>query len=239
MAYGDESVWQRKQKLSEGYQGPIEQGQVKRGLSQAGGYLGGMKTGYSPDERARVISSIATRGALSRQRADEEIKRSAAAGGFSGSSAVPAMVGQARTQGAAELSRQLTDTEMAMQDAGRREAFQKGGMLTDFATRLASLGQGQRRMGQQEEQFYQSLMGERDVRGQQQENWIKEFARMNDIDEEDARRWWSEFNLQKEYDEEERGLFMEDRLQAEKERKRLLGELGWFSDQQGPGPMVA
>ena len=239
MAYNESDVWQRKQKLSEGYQGPIEQSQVKKSLGQAGGYVSGMQTGYSPDERARVINSIATRGALQRQRADEDIKRSAAAGGFSGSSAVPAMVGEARTRGSADLSRQLTDAEMAMLDAGRREAFQKGGMLTDFATRLASLGQGQERMGQQEEQYYQSLMSERDARDLQQENWIKEFARMNDLDEEDAKRWWSEFNLQKEYDEEERDLFMDDRLQAEKERRRLLAELGWFNQDPGPGLMVA
>ena len=232
MASNESDVWQRKQKLSEGYQGPIEQSNVKKSLGEAGGYLSGMQAGYSPDERARVINSIATRGALQRQRADEDIKRTAAAGGFSGSSAVPAMVGQARTQGGAELSRQLTDAEMAMLDAGRRESFQKGGMLSDFATRLASLGQGQERMGQQEEQFYQQLMSERDARDLQQENWLKEFARLNGIDEEDAKRWWSEFNLQKQYDEEERNLFMEDRLQADRERRQLLAELGWFGPDQ-------
>lgn len=235
MANPESDVWRRQQKLTEGYQAPISASDVKRRVSQAGGYLGGLQTGMTPEQRARLINSIQTRGAAGRQRSDEAIREAASAGGFSGTSVVPQMIGQARQAGAAELGQQLTSAELGMAEQARREAFQKGGMLSQYATTLAGLEQGQQRIGGQREQFYQSLLAQQDARAQEQENWMNEFMRQTGLDEEDARRYWEDWNLQRQYEEEERRLFMEDREQAERDRRRLLAQ---YAPSYGPQPMV-
>ena len=235
MADQEQDVWRRQQRLTGETQGPISATDVKRRVGQAGGYLGGLQTGMTPEQRARLINSIQTRGAATRQRAEEDIRGAAAAGGFGGTSAVGQMIGQARQAGAAELGQQLTSAELGMAEQARGEEFRKGGMLSQYATALAGLEQGQQRIGGQREQFYQSLLAQQDARAQEQENWMSEFMRQTGLDEEDARRYWEDWNQQQQYTEEERRLFMEDREQAERDRRRLLAQ---YAPTYGPQPMV-